>query len=685
MKITITVPYLGADTQYFLWGHEEEKIDFRKEKDRADRCTICFAACELEHYLNILGFEAVVSDRIGADFNIQLAMTENVAGEEYTIQKEDNGILVDGNGRMGVLYGAYEVLKCQGIYWLTPWDEIVPEAANKLLIPEEKHYKPSFPMGRGYSFDGMKKEAESIWLWMARNKMNVAPRRPWKPKLQEKLGIIFEMGGHVLESTKILDPDYIMPSGKSMWEEHEDWFGTPADGKKIKSRAQKVGFCVSNDEALEYVSGRLLEMLQGPWYNAERLAIWGFDTWGGICQCEDCKKLGNGTDHSLRWLSYTKEYLDKAYERGELDRRITLVGCAYEGTSDLAAPSRPVPENLKNSAEVLISFCPINRCYVHAFADDACDYNREYRNRLEGWNDINIRINEYYNVTKFEDLPFLYTKTMIPDLRYYYQQGVTGMVYMHLPMMHWDVKNLTQVLFAELCWDVNIDCDDLLNKYFLYRYGRQAETMKKVYELMEEAGRYCANWRAWGGFSILSKLLFWDGCKPSCQLEPEIHMGENAVKIGMDSVELYAEAISLLEKALHEAENDYFNQINCSQKEIVTAVNPAQAALSFETDPYVERIRLDLIYANYGKDCMELISLFVSYHDALYHGAECEDIFARIEELATKMSRYYIPLRYEDPAIEVFCDDALRRCQLNVLYYKCKAYRKAQAENTKCL
>ena len=83
MKYTITVPYPGADTQYYLWGHEEDDIDFRLDKARADRCTICFAACELETYLKKIGLEVSVSDQADDNYQIALTMTENAEGEEY--------------------------------------------------------------------------------------------------------------------------------------------------------------------------------------------------------------------------------------------------------------------------------------------------------------------------------------------------------------------------------------------------------------------------------------------------------------------------------------------------------------------------------------------------------------------------------------------------------------------------
>ena len=68
MKITVVLPYENAAAGYHLWAHEENGIDFRKEKDRATRCTVSFAAEELESYLKKLGFEVEISDKKKQEF-----------------------------------------------------------------------------------------------------------------------------------------------------------------------------------------------------------------------------------------------------------------------------------------------------------------------------------------------------------------------------------------------------------------------------------------------------------------------------------------------------------------------------------------------------------------------------------------------------------------------------------------
>ena len=220
MKINIVLPYKNAETQYKIWANEEEIIDFRKEKERAARCSICFAAAELEQYLQKIGFQVSVSDKYSDTYNVVLQVAEklekDVTGQEFSFRIFEDTLIIEGTGRVGVLYGVYELLKAQGIYWLNPWEEVLPKNLERLVLPEVKNYKPSFDMGRGFEFEGPLKESKLLWLWMARNKLNLSTYRSQTAKFQKKLGMIFKQGGHIFE--RILNPDNVLASGKTICE-----------------------------------------------------------------------------------------------------------------------------------------------------------------------------------------------------------------------------------------------------------------------------------------------------------------------------------------------------------------------------------------------------------------------------------------------------------------------------------
>ena len=46
MKINVVLPYTESGKYYERWAVEEDSIDFGSEKEKADRCTVSFAALE---------------------------------------------------------------------------------------------------------------------------------------------------------------------------------------------------------------------------------------------------------------------------------------------------------------------------------------------------------------------------------------------------------------------------------------------------------------------------------------------------------------------------------------------------------------------------------------------------------------------------------------------------------------
>lgn len=383
-KINIVLPFEKAEQYVNLWAFEEEEIDFEKEKARGERCTMCFGAAEMVKYLTVMGFSAAVSS--AEEENAVNILLICGGGEEkdcsFAFIPRQNGFEILGGSRTGVLYGCYEFLKQQGIRWYAPGShyEFIPKHSAGLKLPQEKMtFLPEMSRGRGFDFEGILKESADLCLWMARNKLNIASYRVHTDSLMKKLGMTYKVGGHIFE--KMLNPDTITENGDAFWEAHNDWYGTPENGEKEKYLALSTQFCVSNDELICYLAENVIRLLNTEWKNASRVDIWGFDTWGKTCSCERCKKLGNGTDKTLHFMSKLRQKINDS----GFDRKIELVMCAYEGTSTVQPPQNAIPPNLKENGDLIV-FYPITRCYAHDFSDRDCDRNKMFCEALEaGW------------------------------------------------------------------------------------------------------------------------------------------------------------------------------------------------------------------------------------------------------------------------------------------------------------
>jgi hypothetical protein len=693
MKISIIVPYPDAEQQFRFWAMEEKTIDFRRDAERATRCTLSFAAMELSYFLSRTLEDVaitVTSQPVAGFLNIRLQVIDFASRHEgFRFDPESHGLVITGQGRTGVLYGVYELLRLQGWRWYAPGEEgqVTPLLQHELTLPEEKkEFTPSLHFGRGFDFDGVSKESAKLLIWMARNRMNVCCYRPNTSALANKLGMQFKTGGHIFE--EILNPDRVMPSGKTLWQEHEEWFGLPQSGLREKSKALATQFCVSQPDLHLFLAEELLSRLMGEFSTVDRLDVWGFDTWGGICTCPECRALGNGTDQILFLVSYFRDFLNRSHAEGRLDRPVQLVICAYEGTSTLKGPEHPVPTNLATSGDYAV-FYPINRCYAHDIDDVGCSVNVGYDQALRSWLSpkpgIPVTIGEYYNVSKFEDLPLLFNARIKNDLPHYTELGVSGITYMHVPLFNWAIRTLTQNLYAQLAWNIETDVSQFIDEYFEKWYGPYADDLRSIYEKIEEAWLLAADWRAWSGRSILTQLQRWDGKRPEIPLAMDNHFetSARAIQSGRRSIALLQEAMAMLNGVQKKDQQLLFPVSDSS----AVAVNPIQARLLESAGSYERRLGEDRRILRYGLDTMSLMTKMVAYHDALYRQDDDEAgmVWEQVEQIADALDSYYIPIEFESFEAGFVSKDALTRTQLRDVIRRCRQFRNKNVSGSKTL
>jgi hypothetical protein len=688
-SLTIVVPFRGAQNLTAIWASEETTIDFLHDEQRAVRCTASFAAVELKRYLqrSLPRSDVVFSDdqpEHGA-FIVLSVRKEGKDHGGFEIIPSGPGVSIIADDRRGVITGAYELLRLQGWRWYAPGSagEIAPPPSDKLVLPEgPTRYSPSMELGRGLDFEYASMDSVELFLWMARNRMNMAACFPATAAFCRKLGMTLKVGGHIFE--RILDPDRVMPSGRTLWDEHAEWFGLPRGRQRTKEMAQRTQFCVSQEGLVDFLGDELIGYLAGPWKEADRIALWGFDTWGDVCGCERCSGLGNASDQTLFFLSKMRDAVQRALKNGTIGHDVKLAACAYEGTATISGPSNPVPRNLRDSGDYIV-FYPINRCYAHDLGNGACPQNSLYLDALKSWfaqePSLPLMAGEYYNVSKFEDLPLLFTERISRDFPRYHSVGVRGMTYMHVPLVNWGVRTLTQALYAQLAWDERTDVPAFIDEYFLNWYGPHATRMRAAYGLIEEAWLPIAGWRAWSARSVLSQLLSWDGKKPREPLPVDEHFGTagNAVTSGMRSLDLMRQAMRLIDEARRE---DRDAARHCGNP--VVATNPAEARLLEQASHYEARLGEDRRLLLYGIDTMEIMTALVEYHCALsrddFEGASA--IWRRVESAADRLDSYYLPIGYAHPEPGLVSLDALTRTQVRPLLRRCRQSRLESAAPT---
>ncbi|MRR12324.1 DUF4838 domain-containing protein, partial [bacterium] len=242
----------------------------------------------------------------------------------------------------------------------------------------------------------------------------------------------------------------------------------------------------------EFVKNVVAAMSEGKWALADTINFWMFDGYSVWCECDNCEALGTPTDRNLRLVYRLRQEILKARADGRLKRDILIEFPTY--VDIIKPPTKPMPADFDYKACQPVFF-PIERCYVHSFADPKCtELNQQYMKDYLGWTTDPGRlfkgemfIGEYYNVSHFNHLPIVLDEIMRVDIPWYYEHGARHMHYMHTPVANWGTRSLTQWQLASMLWNPQLDVDKLLDDYFKGRYGKAAGPMRKFYDSLRAA------------------------------------------------------------------------------------------------------------------------------------------------------------------------------------------------------
>ena len=657
--------------------------------DRA--CTESFAALELAHYLtcctSLSGDEILlrspgslpkkgdvflVGSKQSNPLIASLDLPENdrlKTDESFRLRAfQDNNrtiTIIEGKDRVGALYGVYAYLEQLGIHFYGLGEKGTVYPDKPVGLPQSLNIikNPSF-LTRGF-WAWEDRGNKDFFLWMAHNRMNLWTSAEKEIHLLKKLGMKLTDGGHSIheyffnpyaeypynhirfkgDEDKPNDPyapgdEYTGDTngdGKlSYFEAHPEWYGL-RDGKRSDNIKGNEGgnygdnYCTSNTDATKELAKNFVSgLIDGRWSHADIVNFWMLDG-GKWCECDNCKLQGTYTDRLLAVCDLVLKEMDQALQDGRLQRNVELSTLAYLET--LTPPTRPLSDDFiyKNFS---ITFFPMERCYVHSFADPACtEVNQILLENYQGWTMGQGRfykgsmfIGEYYNVSSIQSLPVLFPYIMAVDVPWFYRSGARHFHYMHTPTRLWGTWTLNQYLLAQLLWDIEINVDALLNDYFHRYYPTTTERTRAFHHHLETAS---ANIKPFKHFVGTNGVLGIDGVGYSLRN-----------KLRKDSIEIF--------KIEHLQYDVYSPILNDGQDvvEIVDAMRLARkeidAALMQCTDE-IEQTRLieDEQRFAYGE-----AMIFFYYHlvrTAIFHRRQNETLarheFISVERFAGRLEK----------------------------------------------
>lgn len=606
-------------------ANAEASVNWWDDNDQNQAyCTESFAALEVMQHLEKAGY-IYCGDRSADGNGVPIGM-EIYIGKSIIPVKQDelpqagrdgayksffvNGkwnIWIWGNDCFGALRASYAWLQSLGVSWFTPDDygTIIPSIIYHKT--EEIFLNYDF-LTRGCYNEFIDDDNLNFLDWSSRNGMNMLRvQHYYNPHTVKKRGLQIMGGGHDI-FYKYLNPNSIIENScsnggncKTYFEAHPDWFAlvngvrSSRDENKQATEGYYTGdnICTSNEEGVAKLAENMLVSLNnGSYQYCDYLNLWAYDN-GTWCSCNKCKKLGNLSRRMLMLAYEINKIFKNAYDTGKTHRRIKLVVPVYHET--LEPPDQPLPDDFDYDF-IISTFFPIERCYAHNINDDGCtETNKKLKDIYEKWTlkktgnyKGNLFIGEYYNVSSFASLPFIFLKTIVNDLPYYYKTGTRHFYYMHISSKNWGMLLINNCIIAGFLKSNDFDSVKFLNEFYTNYYPKAGIQMRCFHEALI---RLSANMKYLKHYQFSS-----DGNKLSL-------IGEIAKE----------EMFPLKHCKFDYTTDDYNNSISFTDtmKEFMVAERHLSLAEKISYGIELKRIEIEKMRFYYGKKVMEFIFQYV--------------------------------------------------------------------------
>ena len=478
------------------------------------------AADELSLFLEkVTGAQVAVQNAPAKDlYNIYLGTTEakniprsaaidkavsKLQDDGFVLAADKEGVRIISKKPLGVLYGAYEVLKkYAGMRWFAPGsdNEYCPKNAT-IVVPEQVTVSnPSFKVRTIGVVCIYNQKTIDTWDWLVRNGMFIHLSKyefnNYRDEL-EKRGAMTSGGGHSFSS--LLSDD--------LFDSHPEYFCLKNDKRipqsgRLDLASGKRGRggqanqpCTSNPKVVEIMIDGINQYLDPPPKGG--IYLIGANDVTAWCQCENCVKLDPPEEKQKHFVS-TRYYNLVNQIAGEVYKThpgADLQAWAYQ---DYQFP----PAGVVPDPRISIEACIHGRCYRHSMADLKCQANEKYRDMLNQWRKFQNPVStlEYTDATTL----LLYIpieKTFAEDIKYYKKIGLAGCELFTVPPdgkfgQPWQAPRYresmlslwqTYYIAAQFFWNVEADYDQIHEDMGSKYYGRAWPVMREYRALLTKS------------------------------------------------------------------------------------------------------------------------------------------------------------------------------------------------------
>lgn len=425
---------------------------------------------------------------------------ETLGKEEYLLRVVGHHLVVAGGRPRGTLYGVYALLEQElGCRWFAPDTSLVPERRRIQVDRLNVTGNPAFAYRDPWIYVGRQRQPICSQWWWDHYDLDYISRTRHSGKTQnEMVGPIGPRhGGYFKCSHCEHNLSQLVPA-KEYAEHFPQYFALQPD--ESRTTVDDLELCLTHPDVVAIAAERLREWMRDD-SDADMFFIGQSDT-SKYCRCDRCRaaydKYNPEVGHSeeIGWgglAGRNLEFVNRVAELLEGEFPSNRIGTfAYQ-------TSRRPPVGITAHRNVVIWYCPIERCGCHAI--DHGPLNRRFyafAEEIRQWQKIAREIYVYdYIFPRFDlghDIP-----TIAPGVRTLHQLGVTGVMVDAISDIQVGFSFMRYWMWSQSLnrpdWDADAGRLEFLDAY----YGAAASVIDRYLRLASDPHSYERLDAEWAG------------------------------------------------------------------------------------------------------------------------------------------------------------------------------------------
>jgi len=407
--------------------------------------------------------------------------TDGLGTDGIIIKTVGNNLILAGGKPRGTLYAVYTFLEDYvGCHWWSPGASTIPSKPTLVVEKIDIRYVP-------------KLNYRDTWLptaldpdWSVRNKrIGQSPAR--------HLRAAAPLRGGYIEIWPTFHSFFIALPPEKYFKEHSEWYSL-INGKRTAEPSTHASLCLTNKAMRQQFAANFTAEVIADSKNVSEyvspvvFASIGYPDDDGYpirCQCADCvaaETAGNPSDVLMEFTNFVAEEFEKTCPN------IPVAFGAYHHV-------QPPPKHVKPRHNVMARVCNISNSFSVPAYDDR---NKDFREDFIGWTKISPQLQIYTYVVNFtyEMLPHPNLRAFGPDIRYYVDNGVSGIF-----AEGWgsgtggyEMAELRAWLLAKLMWNPYQSDEALIKEFTDGYYGAAGEHILAYLNVMHDAVRASGDW-----------------------------------------------------------------------------------------------------------------------------------------------------------------------------------------------